>query len=113
MPKRIQRKRVKGWRMPENTKDVTRSSNYGNIFKVGDQILNEHWNQLNSHEQEMFTCRTIHDAAGAVYLFRKFQLPTMNVEKLRGFDLACWCRKGDWCHGDYILLKANFPQCNK
>ena len=34
-PKRIQRQRVKGWRMPENTVYVGRGTKWGNPFKVG------------------------------------------------------------------------------
>lgn len=33
-PKRIQRKRTKGWRMPENTVYVGRPSKWGNPFKL-------------------------------------------------------------------------------
>ena len=34
-PKRIQRRRTKGWRMPPNTVYVGRPSKWGNPFKVG------------------------------------------------------------------------------
>jgi len=34
-PVRVQRKRTKGWRMPENTVSVTRPGRWGNPFKVG------------------------------------------------------------------------------
>lgn len=38
-PSRIQRKRTKGWRMPENTVYVGRGTDWGNPFKVmGDMI---------------------------------------------------------------------------
>lgn len=33
-PKRIQRRRVKGWRKPEGTISVCRPSKYGNPFKI-------------------------------------------------------------------------------
>lgn len=32
MPERIQRKRVKGWKMPPNTVSVTRPGRYGNPY---------------------------------------------------------------------------------
>lgn len=35
MPKRIQRKRTKGWRPPENAVCVDRTSRYGNPHTVG------------------------------------------------------------------------------
>ena len=34
-PKRIQLRRTKGWRMPENTVKVARPTKWGNPFKVG------------------------------------------------------------------------------
>lgn len=36
--KRIQRKRTKGWRMPENTVYIGRGSKWGNPYKVGTPI---------------------------------------------------------------------------
>jgi hypothetical protein len=27
--------------------------------------------------------------------------------ELAGFDLACWCRIGDPCHADVLLVLAN------
>lgn len=38
MPKRIQLSHQKGWRMPPGAKKVDRTSQWGNPFKVGDQI---------------------------------------------------------------------------
>ena len=35
MPQRIQLKRTKGWRMPDDTVKVDRSSRWGNPFVVG------------------------------------------------------------------------------
>ena len=34
MPKRIQRKRIKGWRMPKNAIYVGRPSKFGNPFSI-------------------------------------------------------------------------------
>lgn len=34
-PQRIQRKRTKGWKMPENTVYVGRPSKWGNPFTIG------------------------------------------------------------------------------
>lgn len=35
-PRRIQRKRTKGWKMPENTVYVGRPTKWGNPWRVGD-----------------------------------------------------------------------------
>jgi len=37
-PIRVQRKRTKGWKMPENTAYVGRPTKFGNIYKVGKTI---------------------------------------------------------------------------
>lgn len=36
MPKRIQRRRTKGWRMPTNTVCVTRPGKFGNPFETAE-----------------------------------------------------------------------------
>lgn len=90
-PKRIQRRRMRGWTMPPNTVSVTRPGRSGNPYRVGVDAP---------------------DAEGAVRLFRlqlEVQLledPGM-LEPLRGKDLACWCKIGEPCHGDILLAYAN------
>ncbi|MBT3185663.1 MAG: DUF4326 domain-containing protein [Nitrospina sp.] len=37
-PKRIQRKRAKGWRKPDNTVIVDRASRWGNPYKVTENL---------------------------------------------------------------------------
>ena len=88
-PKRIQRKRTKGWRMPPNTIYVGRPSKWGNPF----------------------------DGVGAVaaYLFylRDDTPSLVKVTKqdvraeLRGKDLCCWCSLDADCHADVLLEIAN------
>lgn len=90
MPKRIQRKRTKGWRMPEGAVYVGRGSKWGNPYVVG-------------------TC-LIPNAEVAVAAFRA-NLPLGDFAKeLRGKDLACWCKPGAACHADVLLELANKPE---
>lgn len=35
------------------------------------------------------------------------------VEKLRGKNLACWCKRGAPCHADVLLDLANRPRCEE
>ena len=84
MPKRIQRKRTKGWRMPANTVYVGRPSKWGNRFTV----------EVQGREL-------------AVELYERLVLPDLPVEELRGKDVACWCSLDDRCHGDPLLKAAN------
>lgn len=87
MPKRIQRKRTKGWRMPANTVYVGRGSRYGNPYRVGTAL--------------------IPDRRAAVEAFEA-NLPLSRLwGELRGKNLACWCPANEPCHADVLLRIAN------
>lgn len=85
MPKRIQRKRTKGWRMPANTIYVGRPTKWQNPCKMRDES----------------------DRAAAMSWFRAHIAPLMDVSELRGKDLACWCPLDKECHADVLLELAN------
>lgn len=93
MPKRIQRRRTKGWRMPPGAIYVGRSTKWGNPFRVGidgsaaecveqyaERIAGNIWTEPNA--------RSIR-------------------EELAGEDLACWCSLDQPCHADVLLRLAN------
>lgn len=82
MPKRIQRRRTKGWRAPKGAIYVGRPTKWGNPY-TGDQ---------------------------AVPLFRATVPITLISEakkELRGFDVMCWCPLDQPCHADVLLELAN------
>jgi hypothetical protein len=83
MPKRIQRKRTKGWRMPANAVSVTRPGKWGNPYTVEEY----------GREQ-------------AIRLYREW-LIGKDLSELRGKDLACYCVLGEPCHADVLLELAN------
>lgn len=122
-PKRIQRRRVKGWRMPENTKSVTRPGKWGNPFKV-------------------ISGSVSHTPEGCVQMFRLLVTSWVGHEEqlnhnynydyahyvllpriLSGLNLACYCPLCEkhkdgrpWnepcedcppCHADVLLELAN------
>jgi len=105
MPKRIQRRRVKGWRMPPNTIYVGRPTEWGNPFRVGDRepggticfipIYQPNGDAVMKAYRE--------------YVERNAVLVEDAREKLRGKDLACWCPLGQPCHADILLELANQP----
>jgi len=101
-PKRIQRRRTKGWRMPENTVSVTRPGKYGNPYVVG-RTQGDAW----GHEHD------IKDAETAIKLFRYNLLNDVLLcnpdflEPLRGKNLACFCPLDQPCHADVLLEIAN------
>ncbi len=89
-PKRIQRKRTKGWKMPENTIYVGRPTKWGNPYKVEDFGLDR---SIELFRQNIMTNESV---------FVK-----MDFEKLKGKNLACFCKQGQKCHADVLLELAN------
>lgn len=90
MPERVQRRRIRGWRMPANTVYVGRPTRWGNPFHVGLQG----------------------DAAECVRAYRSWlrTMPGLVADirlALAGKDLACWCPPGQPCHADVLLEIAN------
>ncbi len=92
-PKRIQLRRVKGWRLPPGTVHIGRPSRWGNPFRFG--------------PGERYETRA---AAVAAFRAHLAEWPmTSRIEELRGKDLACWCPLDEPCHGDVLLQLANRP----
>ncbi len=117
MPKRIQRKRTKGWRLPENARCVTRPSRWGNPWRVGDRICDGDGSGFLSPIIALSTSR-IHFPAQAVTLFHAYAKARLRVEPewlapLRGKDLACYCQPGEPCHADVLLDLANRPEVER
>ena len=116
MPERIQCKRTKGWRMPENTVYVGRPTRWGNPFYTG-MVLTErevYCSFFNSNVALQFIGIRL-SAADAVFLYRDHvtndRLGTPIIElfkdELCGKNLACWCRLDQPCHADVLLELAN------
>lgn len=102
-PIRIQRRRVKGWKMPPNTVSVCRPGKWGNPWPVGKFGP---WD------------RFAIDAEGAVGLFRAMlgdpEMRTsvgypFDLSPLAGKNLACFCALDQPCHADALLELANTP----
>ena len=123
MSARIQRKRTKGWRMPEGAVNICRPTIYGNPFVVG-RIVTCEVDTPNGLESGWLTTTMTYQLACEFYeqLWRSrlepwpvhSQPPDEYVneriewadalERLRGYDLACYCPlDAAWCHGDVLL----------
>ena len=115
LPARIQRKRTKGWRMPDNAVYVGRSSIWENPYSI------EREGKITWHLYgfgvylSSFTSRTGMEArAEAVrrlqVLMDKDQAP-WDEERIRaelaGKNLVCWCPLDQPCHADVLLEIAN------
>ena len=122
-PIRVQLRRTKGWRMPPNTKSVTRPGRFGNPFFVGGY----HKIGGGSGGFAYLTCchpeyadasfRHVYNNEQAVGMFReyraKYPLPQCDALALRGKNLACWCPLDQPCHADVLLELANPPPESK
>ena len=117
MPKRIQRRRTKGWRMPDGAVYVGRPTKWGNPFKVGGFFkigdpdpryrgaFRMAWCE-SFGASSGFTCITTNEMA--VEFFRRLICATKkDYSELRGKDLACWCPLSKPCHADILLEIAN------
>jgi hypothetical protein len=92
-PKRIQRKRTKGWKMPEGAVYVGRPTKWGNPNRIGQPYV-----------------LGVHSATTAVFCYRvglEESLRKAAKQELRGKDLACFCPLDQPCHADVLLEIAN------
>ena len=109
MPVRIQRKRTKGWKMPEGAVYVGRPTKWGNRwtpelywsagFSGSLRVATQH-----CVEAYRAWLGGVHHWAHGIPLF-----PAPDVSELRGKDLACWCPLDQPCHADVLLEIANAP----
>lgn len=135
MPKRIQRKRQKGWRMPEGAIYVGRGTMWGNPFVPGvrsgifDGIGGRPLG-LRDQAEILIPILTLHQCIDFYRdlvsgLLRPEMYPWGHEwnEKLKkhctghasdvarivlnGHDLACWCPLDQPCHADVLLEIAN------
>lgn len=136
MPQRIQRRRTKGWRMPEDAVYVGRGSRWGNwyVIKTAYAWHNGHYELGNSDADLIIKAVDKHGfpsgnhwagfadkrdaAAFAVELYRRALDATyadidgplnrdFYLRGLKGQDLACWCALDQPCHADVLLEIAN------
>lgn len=115
-PQRVQRKRTKGWRMPENTVSVCRPGRWGNPFPVVEPWLPEDVVRLfrdlvNHGEAWWVTDEGTRWEQDNVWRATTTERASLNVETIRaelaGKNLACWCPPDQPCHADVLLELAN------
>ena len=94
-PTRLQRKRTRGYRLPEGAKSVTRPGPFGNPFPVS------RFGDPAAHDEAIARFRA--------WIEEPEQAPLVDRirRELRGRDLACYCAPGLPCHADVLLEIAN------
>ena len=137
MPERIQRRRTKGWRMPEDTVYVGRPTKFGNPFQAYKCKCCGYWDvrddngvtYLVDHEQtrrpevradrRTWTTRDearqkaaeLYELEMTYWLGGRMKWDPELAEAIRGLrgkNLACWCPLEEpWCHAELLLELAN------
>lgn len=111
MPERMQLRRTKGWRKPENSVVVARPSKWGNPYRIDD--YREDWPDCTDEELRSMA---VSDFRGLVegrwdHLENPAPPSYPSVDEIRaqlaGRNLACWCPLGTPCHADVLLEVAN------
>ena len=128
-PQRIQRKRTKGWKMPEGAVYVGRPSKWGNPFRalqrncgcwdVEDENGVTYLLAIDRHGPsgcsgtipKRLAARDSVDLFAALYVGGRLiaERSVDDLAPLRGKDLACWCPLEQPCHADVLLELANAP----
>ncbi len=124
MPRRVQRSRAKGWRLPEGAVYVGRPTAWGNPFRVGGTVYRQDplfrhaaeqirhgflntWVVLDHPESVVAAYRSwLTDDHGDAALHLRSEL---RAGALGGRDLCCWCPPDRACHADVLLELANQP----
>lgn len=102
-PHRVQLSRKKGWRMPENTVKVDRTTRWGNPFQAGSIFHKTAISAVSAYKRRVLSALNRSSVPFSPYFHRiSNELPA-----LRGKNLACWCPLDQLCHADVLLELAN------
>jgi hypothetical protein len=98
-PKRIQRKRVKGWRKPESAVIVDRTSIFGNPFGVA---------EFGPEKAKAYFIEWLNGSDRWPHLDERRRRLLARLPELRRKDLVCFCPEdAEWCHADEYLVRVN------
>ena len=116
-PRRIQRRRTAGYRLPEGAVYVGRPTKWGNPFEIGEPVDRDSplWpfiaEQLPGGASGLQSVKPLQrDAVVAAHGWWFVEQPHLMLavaEELGGRDLACWCPLDVPCHADMLLAMAN------
>lgn len=98
-PHRVQLRRTKGWRMPENTVKVARPTKWGNPYPIAASN--------GFHPREAGYTRPQAVLAFKIRMTGLIAIGAVDLTPLRGKNLACFCALDQPCHADVLLELAN------
>lgn len=110
-PRRIQRRRLKGWRAPADARYVGRPTPWANPFVIGEDAedrahatdLYREWLENNGYE--VHPPSTTPERRQRMDEYRDWIL--RHAAELKDRDLMCWCPTDQPCHADVLLELAN------
>lgn len=105
-PLRIQRRRTKGFRLPDNAVCVSRGTMFGNPFSTAAAF--QQW--LESGTVDRDSLLTVLSEEGLKEIRR---LILDHLPSIAGRHLACWCRLDQPCHADVLAAMANTLRENR
>lgn len=107
-PQRIQRKRSRGWKMPDGAVYVGRPTRWGNPYRVGDESAFIGCNPVFNIDEEPLTARDVAQLFRIALDHDQLAVTSELVRaELAGRDLACWCPLDQPCHADVLIEVAN------
>lgn len=127
-PKRIQRRRTKGWKMPPDVVYVGRGTIFGNpvvctphgcelkpcdccpTYRCCVKVFREYITSGIERRGSRTGSFTI--ACDALNGYERRDEMVRRLPELRGKTLACWCALDKPCHADVLLEIANAPGAN-
>lgn len=122
MPERIQRKRTKGFKLPENTVCVTRGTKWGNPFIINGSSI---YLDVKHRRKHLWPGSYVNEGGNkeAVEMFESVlrldyshnpdinhwiqHFDSLDISELKGKNLACFCSLDKPCHADILLKLAN------
>lgn len=105
---RIQRRRAKGWKMPENTLCVDRSTKWGNPFEMDKGRTRKQCADLHRALLGGLICVSVRPIGPTATEQKEYlKMAVRDIGELRGKNLACWCPLDQACHADVLLEIAN------
>lgn len=119
MPVRVQQRRTRGWRKPENTVSVARPSKFGNPFAIGHTfkvvdsggVITDYsqWRSVFIRDSAEAVARYAEWVEGRIRIVSFHWRPTRADirQHLAGRNLMCFCPLDQPCHADVLLELAN------
>ena len=115
-PHRLQRRRTRGWRMPEGAVSVCRPGKFGNPFTKEAAIesgyaTEETWREfvVECFRDWIGPSQSGRDWWQGAESDRRRKAIIEGLPELRGKNLVCWCSPDQPCHASVLLEIANSP----